>query len=310
MPRPSELPDDLRDRGFSFAEAIAAGVTPQRLRAADLSAPFHGIRIAVTADQDAPPSLRHQCEVIAPRLRDFQFFSHETALALVGAPLPRWPHRPGIHVSAHRPAREPRTRGVVGHRLQTRESAVTLVDGLPVEHPVRAWRQAGIAWAIDDLIAAADFLIARRRPLATIDELREEVRTMGDVSGRMLARALREVRAGAESPEETRLRLVLTRNGLPEPELNWELRDDRGRLIARLDLAYPALRVGVEYDGRVHADDPRQFEADADRWSAIARAGWTHVRILRHHMRGRPPRAVDMVRDALYAAGWARPRGG
>jgi very-short-patch-repair endonuclease len=179
------------------------------------------------------------------------------------------------------------------------------VDGLLIEHPVRAWRQAGTLWAVDDLVGAADFLVARHRPLATIEELRHEVKVMGDVPGRALARALRDVREGAESPEETRLRLILTRAGLPDPELNWDLRDITGRLIARLDLAYPALRVGVEYDGRVHAEDARQFESDADRWSAIARAGWTHVRILRHHMRGRPPLAIDMVRRALNSAGWA-----
>jgi hypothetical protein len=305
MPRPSELPEDLRHRAFTFSEAIAAGVTPQRLRASDLDTPFHGIRVVeATTDADFP-SLRGRCEMIAPRLRQCQFFSHETALALVGAPLPRWPHRPGIHVSAHRPAREPRTRGVIGHRLQTRESAAISIDGLCVEHPVRAWRQAGRLWAVDDLVAAADFLVARRRPFATIDDLRDEVRVMGDVEGRRLGRALRDAREGAESPEETRLRLVIIRNGLPEPELNWDLRDAGGRLIARLDLAYPSLRVGVEYDGRVHADDLRQFEADADRWNAIARAGWMHVRILRHHMRGRPPRAVEMVRVALESAGWS-----
>lgn len=303
MPHPTELPASLHDRAFTYSEALRTGVTPQRLRASDLASPFHGIRIGSLRSNADIPSLREQCETIAPRLRSFQFFSHETALALVGAPLPRWPHRPGIHVSAHRPAREPRTRGVIGHRLQTREPATVRTDGLPVEHPVRAGRQTGMTWTVDDLVVAADFLVARRRPLATIDELRDEVRIMGDVPGRRLVRALRDVRVGAESPEETRLRLVLTRAGLPEPELNWDLRDAGGRLIARLDLAYPSARVGVEYDGRVHAEDPRQFETDADRWSAIQRAGWRHVRILRHHMRGRSPRAVELVREALQAAG-------
>ncbi len=303
MRRPSDLPEDMRHRGFTFAEAVAAGVTPQRLRASDLEAPFHAVRVARSAAAGAlDGSLRDRCELIAPRLKSFQFFSHETALALLGAPVPRWPYRPGIHVSTHRPAREPRTRGVIGHRLQSRDPAAGVRDGLPIEHPVRAWRQAGTLWAVDDLVGAADFLVARRQPFATIEELRHEVTVMGDVPGRALVRALRDVREGAESPEETRLRLILTRAGLPEPELNWDLRDTAGRLIARLDLAYPAVRVGVEYDGRVHAEDARQFELDADRWSAIARAGWTHVRILRHHMRGRHPLAIDMVRRALNAA--------
>ena len=239
----------------------------------------------------------------APRLTDWQFFSHETALEAVGAPLPEWPYRPRLHVAAHRPRREPRIRGVVGHRLQARQSAVLVTTtGLPIEAPVRAWRQVGFHWQLDDLIAAADFMLSGESPMATLDQLREEIEIMGDVRRGILRRALIEARGGVRSARETRLRLVLTRSGLPEPEINWVLRNARGAAVAELDLAYPRWRVCPEYDGRVHAEDARQFELDADRWSAIARAGWTHVRILRHHMRGRHPLAIDMVRRALSAA--------
>ena len=119
-----------------------------------------------------------------------------------------------------------------------------------------------------------------------------EVRVMGDVAGRRLTQALRRRARGIESPEETRLRLVITRNGLPEPELNWDLRDAGGRLIARLrpGLPVPSRAVWSTTAGFTPMMY-RQFEADADRWSAIARAGWTHVRVLRHHMRADDRRA-------------------
>ena len=94
------------------------------------------------------------------------------------------------------------------------------------------------------------------------------------------------------------------RAGLPEPEVNWVLRDGSGARVAELDLAYPRWRVAPEYDGRVHADNPAQFAKDADRWDLIRALGWDHVRVLNHHLRERGRPAVTKVRDALLRAGW------
>ena len=128
---------------------------------------------------------------------------------------------------------------------------------------------------------------------------------MGDVRSRTLRRALAAVRPGTRSPRETKLRLVVVRAGLPEPDVGWLLRDRYGRPIAELDLAYPQWRVAVEYDGRVHAEDARQFAKDADRWDLIRAEGWDHVRVLNHHMVGpSAAAAVHKVRDALMRAGW------
>ncbi|WP_342000557.1 hypothetical protein MRBLWH7_001407 [Microbacterium sp. LWH7-1.2] len=196
---------------------------------------------------------------------------------------------------------------MIGHRLQLREPATLLLpNGLPIEHPVRAWRQTATLWPFIDLVASADFLVSDRgrRPIASFDELRAEVDAMGDMRGGILRKALVRARGGVRSPRETRLRLLLVDAGLPEPEINWTLRDHRGSGVAELDLAYPRWRVAPEYDGRVHADDARQFAKDADRWDLIRSLGWDHVRILNHHMRGRGDLAVAKVRDALTRAGW------
>lgn len=218
--------------------------------------------------------------------------------------MPEWPYAPAIHVSAYRPGREPRTRGVVGHRLQVRAPAYVMVRGMPIEHPVRAWRQVGRLWRLDDLVAAADHLVSGRNPLADAVELRSEIDLMGDVRGGILRTASSLVRPGVRSPRETRLRLLLRRAGLPEPEVAWNLFDERGTFVAELDMAYPRYRLAVEYDGRVHAEDERQFARDADRWAAIRALGWQHERVLSHHLVGDGRLAVAMVRDALRRAGW------
>jgi very-short-patch-repair endonuclease len=74
--------------------------------------------------------------------------------------------------------------------------------------------------------------------------------------------------------------------------------------VAEIDLAFPRWMVAVEYDGRVHAEDERQFARDADRWTAIRAAGWDHVRVLNHHRREGGASAVALAREALIRAGW------
>lgn len=326
MTRRQPLPDDFVDGPFHVARAREAGIARSRLRAADLSSPTRGVRRARSDDDDPDektdlteltPTQRMQR--LSTRLRDdiesyvaavtpHQFLSHETGLAVLGCPLPyTTAARREVHVSVRRPHPLPRRRGVCGHRLQARNAARWRTGGLPIEHPARMWRQAASHWGLDDLIIAGDFLIHPRRRLVTLDDLRLEVAEAGDVRG-LLSAALREIRSGSESPEESRLRLTLTRAGLPEPVLNMNLLDDSGRFVARLDLAYPEYRVASEYDGRGHAEDD-QFAKDADRWDAIRAQRWQHVRILSHHLRPDPQTAVDKVAVALFDAGWRPGRG-
>ena len=231
---------------------------------------------------------------------DGDFFSHGTALILRGAPTPEeWDQ--SIHVSGIRPRNPARTRGVVSHRLASRPPACRRVGGLLVEDPARAWVQASAHLSDVELIVAADHLVARRRSLATIEQLRHEAERMRNSR---LSRVIDRVRVGTESPRETRLRLALVDGGLPEPDLAVELFAADGTFLARLDQAYPEYRVAVEYDGRQHADDVAQFARDADRWRAIRDEDWDLVRILNHHLVPDPAVAVELVRRALLRAGW------
>src|SRR5688572_15599163 len=115
MPRHVELPPELAGRPFSVREAGALGVTAGRIDGPDLIIPFRGVRDHPATE---PLTLEQRCHQYAARMKPWQFFSHETALVLQGVPAPRLPYAVRIHVSAHRPQREPRITGVVGHRLQ------------------------------------------------------------------------------------------------------------------------------------------------------------------------------------------------
>ncbi|RXZ39651.1 hypothetical protein ESO86_17870, partial [Agromyces binzhouensis] len=84
---------------FTRAEANRHGVGWRRLAAPDLERTFHGVHRHVGAE----PSIRELAEAYAKRMPRRQVFSHVTAAALWGIPLPRRaePARPGpVAVSA------------------------------------------------------------------------------------------------------------------------------------------------------------------------------------------------------------------
>jgi hypothetical protein len=76
----------------------------------------------------------------------------------------------------------------------------------------------------------------------------------------------------AESPMETRLRLVLVFAGLPRAVSQYEVFDAVGVFVARLDLAYVAEKVAVEYDGADHWEQRRHDDRRRDRLRSL---GWT-----------------------------------
>jgi uncharacterized protein DUF559 len=95
---------------------------------------------------------------------------------------------------------------------------------------------------------------------------------------RRLDDVVRLADARAESPMETRLRLALVRAGLPTPEVQYEILDRDWYLLARVDLAYPAARLAIEYDGSAHFD-PGQRARDLRRDNELAARGWHTMRI-------------------------------
>jgi hypothetical protein len=99
-----------------------------------------------------------------------------------------------------------------------------------------------------------------------------------DIRGTVRARGLLDLGSErAESPPESWVRLILIDHGFPLPEVNWVIATPDGRELARLDLAWPGLRICVEYDGwETHAG--REAE-DAARAEQLRRHGWIVIRV-------------------------------
>jgi hypothetical protein len=104
----------------------------------------------------------------------------------------------------------------------------------------------------------------------------ERIAERADPRGIRRAQELLAVATGrAESPAESWLRLTVIELGFPWPEANWPLLSPWGELIWRLDLAWPHLRITLEYQGyAVHAERRQQ---DAARTEGLERRGWIVV---------------------------------
>ena len=148
----------------------------------------------------------------------------------------------------------------------------------------------------DESVALLDRLVAAR--VVALADVRAAVAALppggrGNVAARraaLLADGL------AESPPETRLRLLLHRSGLPRPVAQFDVRVG-GRFVARVDFAWPDRRVAVEYDGAWHGD-PEQFPRDRRRLNRLAAAGWRAHFVTKEDMR-RPDDVVAGVVAAL-----------
>ena len=97
---------------------------------------------------------------------------------------------------------------------------------------------------------------------------------------------------------ETRLRLLLHDAGAPTPIPQYEVRDDDGRFIGRVDLAYPQWRIALEYEGDHHRERAR-FRGDIARVNALRLAGWLVLRFTADDVLRHPAVVVDQVAAAI-----------
>ncbi len=214
------------------------------------------------------------------KLRADERLSYLSAARQYGVPLP-WDADARIHITGSIDVGRARVGGIVGHR--DRHPAV-LVQGAPVSTPEQTFLELAEVLSSDDLVAAGDFLIhaPRRpepgRPWTTLERLREAaaVRRRGVRRARS---ALELVRIGVESPQETQLRLLLVRNGIPEPKCGYRLRAVDGSWIGWFDLAWPERGVLGEYDGDQHRTSAAQYEKDIRRFDLAADNGARVIRV-------------------------------
>jgi len=297
------------------------------MRAKDLDRPFHGARRTVAdisseqeaiAGDTAPLAItRSDMRRVRAKALSFlqvaapgSFVCGASAAMLRGYPVATSSE---LDVAVVAPRRAPKGRGVKGRRLEPHLVEVEVVDGIPASIPASTWAMLGRDLSLRKLIILGDAIVRiprdergiphPERAGATIDQLQAAIDAGSRAGVKKLRAALDRIRVGCSSPLETEYRLDSEDAGLPEPELDVDIRDARGRRLGISEFAYPRYGVVVEIEGDHHRSSKQQWNRDLQKYRDYANTGWEVVRLTAHDIRTQRT-AVRIVRAVLIRRGW------
>jgi hypothetical protein len=168
--------------------------------------------------------------------------------------------------------------GITTRRDRLGLGEVQRVAGMLVTTPERTAFDMGRLIPGDEAVARLDALgNATRFEIAAIVGLAR--RHSGTPGVPRLLERIDLYDAGAASPKETWLRLLLIRAGFPRPRTQIPVFDDFGIARYFLDMGWDDVMIAVEYDGDHHRERA-VFKNDIVRSEFIAHRGWTHIRVV------------------------------
>ncbi|HWC09600.1 MAG TPA: hypothetical protein VG455_00105, partial [Acidimicrobiales bacterium] len=186
--------------------------------------------------------------------------------------------RPELSVPAPMRLRLPGVRGHQTRRLP--EAHTTTRRGIPVTTAARTLVDLCGRIGADLLGHLVDE--CRRRALTDLRELEQVHRDLVSRATRLatisaILEARRQGPHPGDSAGEMDLARLLTEAGLPMPTAQHQV--VTGGTVYVLDLAYPELRLGFEYDGWAVHGTRSAFDRDRIRGNALAAAGWTILHV-------------------------------
>lgn len=165
-----------------------------------------------------------------------------------------------------------RRAGLRIRRFPVPESGIEIRGGLRLTSRRRtAFDLARSSDHLSGVLAVEQFY---RRGLLPRDLAEEVDKESGAWRIRQARRVLADAHPLSESPRETEMRLMLWEAGFTALVPQLALPD----LGYRLDLADPAMKIAVEYDGH-HHDDPFQQSKDRIRRNRLQAAGWIVITV-------------------------------
>ena len=297
------LPARLGER-FAVHAAAAAGVGRSRRDAADLDRPFHGIRA-----RHEPTSFRELVDCYLPRLKRGHRFGGRTAMRLWGLPFPvAWTVEEPLEVIVPPAAAPPQTARVKGSRLADHRAHGMVLTGVPVVDPVAALFSCAPELTVQQAVIVIDAVVTTAsnypelgpmRPMTTLGSIEARLAQWGRFPGCGTIRAaLPLARELVESPKESETRLIVVGAGLPEPIVQFEVREG-ARLVARVDLAYPEWKIAIEYEGDGHRADREQWRRDIQRQRELEARGWIVIRLTQEDLHHGGAALLPILRRAI-----------
>ena len=292
-----------RDQPFTRQQALDAGVSRralERLLTEGLvRRPVKGVYLAT----DLTDTVRLRAECLRLVMPDDCVVVDRHAGWLHGAEMIL---APGEHLalrplSLFRPSGNGRLRNDLsasGER-NLKPDDIVEVHGLRVASPIRtAWDLGRVRWT-DEAISGMDAML--RLPGVDRERLVAGVERFRGMRWVTTLRAIAPLADGrSESPGESVLRLRCIEAGVrvvPQVEVR-----QGGLLVARLDLADQASRLGLEYDGVEWHSSAEQRAHDRRRRALLAADGWTIRALTSEDVFGRARACDQIIRQAAAKA--------
>ncbi|MRJ77150.1 hypothetical protein GEV29_11425 [Aeromicrobium sp. SMF47] len=271
---------ELINDGFPFtaAQACDLALSPRQLKEGARFGTLRREFRSVYVDARVPDSRNSRLRAIQLVMPGGAVVCNETAAWLYGldvrAPGERRSLEPAL-LTEHSTARVARP-GVRGRQAIISSDDIDYVDGVHVTNPVRTVSDLLRRMYRPYALAAADAFA--HAGLVTGEAVVEHVARLKGYRGIVQARSLAMlIEPRTESPGESWQRLRMLDAGFPPPDPQYAVIDDFGREM-RIDLPYPELLIGSEYDGREFHTDGSHRELDKQRRAYLTDLyGWQWV---------------------------------
>ena len=239
---------------FLRREALALGHTDRTLaraiRAKVIHRVRHGSYVYRSVWDDLTPDRRHvlRARAVLRTAKAHVALSHSTAVLLHGAPCWEIP-LDDVHVTRTDGRCGRNEAGVAQHRGRLLPSDVGEIDGLRVTSATRTALDLTTLCDVEHCLPVFDHFL--RHGSTSKQTLRRGAEAMKHWPESLCTDlVIRLANPRCESVGESRSSYLFWRHGIPAPETNYEIHDSSGRLIARVDFAWPELGVFLEFDGK------------------------------------------------------------
>ena len=222
--------------------------------------------------------------------------SHASAARVWELPLPH-NYDESVHITVPRNRSRCAAVGAVVHRRDLPSADRLEVNGHQTTTALRTVLDLASLLPVADAVAAAD--AALHAGLVDEPELAARVTSVRGIGARECRGMLSLVDAGADSSLESLLRVAMAQAAVPAPVTQYVITSD-GVFVARVDFAWPQLRLIVEADGFACHSDREAYRRDRERGNQLQRLGW---RVLRFSWEAITLRPDEVVREILEALG-------
>jgi hypothetical protein len=257
---------------FLGSHAVAEGAVTRRQLQSGL---FRRVLQNVYADPRLPLDHELLCRGAALVMPADAALAGRSAATWFGAPFAGAHDAVTVVVPSASPWRGPR--GVRVHRTDLAlGEAVSVEDAIRVTGPLRtAWDVATLERTADAVATLDGMVRSGAVDAAALSSLCD--RATGRWRAQRAQRALSLVDGRAQSPPESWVRVACHLAGLPPPVPQFAVVED-GEFLGAVDLAWPEVKLMVEYEGAYHFDGV-QIAKDDVRYARLMAAGWRVIRL-------------------------------